>query len=130
MKIELRANEPKCANWFLILLGILTIWILGLGLVFFVLSFLRVKATEYFITSYRIYAKYGLIRRRVFEIKNEWITGVTVKQGFIPRILNYGDIIYSTPGQYAGSVMIAGISDPMHLRTIVEDVLRKFRERQ
>jgi len=51
-----------------------------------------------------------------------------VRQGFIQRILNYGDLIYSTPRQYAGSVIMIGVSDPMHIRTIVEDALRKFKE--
>jgi len=116
------------ANWLLILLGLLTIWIFGFGIIFFIIAFLRVKATEYFITSHRMYTKYGLVGRRVFEIRNEWVTGVMVRQGFFPRILNYGDVVYSTPGQYAGSVIMVGVSDPMHVRTIVEDVLRKFKE--
>jgi len=116
------------ANWPLILLGVLTIWIFGLGIIFFIIAYLRVKATEYFITSHRMYVKYGLVGRRVFEIRNEWITGVIVRQGFVSRILNYGDIVYSTPGQYAGSVIMIGVSDPMHVRTIVEDILRKFKE--
>jgi len=116
------------ANWLLILLGFLTIWIFGLGIIFFIIAFLRVKTTEYFITSHRMYTKYGLVGRRVFEIRNEWITGVMVRQGFISRTLNYGDLVYSTPGQYAGSVAMSGISDPMHVRTIVEDILRKFKE--
>jgi len=118
------------ANWLLILLGILTFWIFGLGLIFFIIAFLRVRATEYFVTSHRVYVKYGLVGRRVFEVKNDWITGVIVRQGFIPRILNYGDVIYSTPGQYAGSIVMLGVSDPMHIRAIVEDVLRRFKERQ
>jgi hypothetical protein len=37
-------------------------------------------------------------------------------------------LIYSTPGQYAVSVIVIGVSDPMHIRTIVEDALRKFKE--
>ena len=115
------------ANWLLILLGLLTI-IFGLGIIFFIIAFLRVKSTEYFITSHRMYTKYGLIGRRVFEIKNEWITSVIVRQGFVSRILNYGDLVFSTPGQYAGSVAMIGVSDPMHVRTIVEDVLRRFKE--
>ena len=115
------------ANWLLILLGLLTIWFF-IGLFFLIFAYLRVKSTEYFITSHRIYVKYGLVGRRVYEIKNEWITAVMVRQGFIERLLNYGDLIYSTPGQYAGSVIMRGVSDPMHVRTIVEDALRKFKE--
>jgi len=116
------------ANWLLILLGLLTIIFFGLGIIFFIIAFLRVKSTEYFITSHRMYTKYGLIGRRVFEIKNEWITSDIVRQGFVSRILNYGDLVFSTPGQYAGSVAMIGVSDPMHVRTIVEDVLRRFKE--
>jgi len=123
-------------NWLLILIGLLLILfgyfillVFGpiLGVIFFLIAFLRVRATEYFITSHRIYAKYGIISRKVFEIKNEWITGVMVRQGFMSRILNYGDLVFSTPGQYAGSVVMLGVSDPMHVRTIVEDVLRRFK---
>ncbi len=33
------------ANWLLILLGVVTIWIFGLGLLFFLLAYLRIKAT-------------------------------------------------------------------------------------
>ena len=131
------------ANWLRILFGALFILIgiattqIGLGILFLFLgillllaAYLRVVGSEYFVTSHRIYVKYGIIRRFVFEIKNEWITSTMVRQGFMERLLNYGDLIISTPGHYAGSVFIRGVSDPMHFRTIVEDILRKFRERQ
>jgi len=117
------------ANWALILLGILTIWIFGLGIIFFLIAALRVYATEYFITNRRVYVKYGIISRRVLEIKVEWITGTIVNQGFMGRLLNYGSVVISTPGQYAGSVAMIGVSDPMHIRSIIEDILRKNKER-
>ncbi len=63
-----------------------TIWIFGLGLLFFLLAYLRIKATEYLITSRRIYAKYGLVARRVSEVKLDWVTGVMARQGFIGRL--------------------------------------------
>jgi len=117
------------ANWLLILLGALTIWIFGLGIIFILIAALRVYATEYFMTNKRIYVKYGLVARRVLEIKIEWVTGTIVSQGFMGRLLNYGDVIISTPGQYAGSVVMRGVSDPMHIRTIVENILWKNKER-
>jgi uncharacterized membrane protein YdbT with pleckstrin-like domain len=130
-----RSRMSFKANWGLILLGILFLLfsaalppLIIFAIIIFLIVALRVIATEYFITNKRIYVKYGIISRKVFEIKNEWITGVMVRQGIIGRILNYGDIIYSTPGQYAGSVIMIGVSDPMHIRTIIEDVLRKNKE--
>ena len=56
------------------------------------------------------------------------MSGFMVRQGFISRILNFGDIVCSTPGRYAGFVAMIGVSDPMHVKTIVEDVLRKLKE--
>jgi uncharacterized membrane protein YdbT with pleckstrin-like domain len=118
------------ANWLLILLGVVTIWIFGLGLLFFLLAYLRIKATEYLITSRRIYAKYGLVARRVFEVKLDWVTGVMARQGFIGRLFNYGDVIFSVPGHYAGSVLFVGVHNPLHLREIVEDIRRRQKEAQ
>jgi hypothetical protein len=61
-------------------LGVVTIWIFGLGLLFFLLAYLGIKATECLVTSRRIYAKYGLVARRVFEVKLDWVTGVLARQ--------------------------------------------------
>jgi uncharacterized membrane protein YdbT with pleckstrin-like domain len=104
------------------------IFLILIAIILFVVAVVRVISTEYFVTSHRVFTKYGIVSRKVFEIKNEWITGAMVKQGFIARSLNYGDIIISTPGQYAGSVVMIGVSDPMHVRTIVEEALRKYKE--
>ena len=117
----------------LIIIGIITVTVyvgilfILIAIILFVKAVIRVKSTEYFVTSHRVFAKFGLVSRRVFEIKNEWITGTMVKQGFIARLLNYGDVIISTPGQYAGSVAIIGVSDPMHIRTIVEEAINRYK---
>jgi len=120
----------------LLLIGI-PLTLIGIGVVLIIVGLillirvpLAVISSEYFITSHRMYVKYGIVSRRVFEIKNEWITGVIVRQGFLGRLLNYGDVLYSTPGQYAGSVLMTGVSDPMNIKTIVEDILRKRKEAQ
>jgi uncharacterized membrane protein YdbT with pleckstrin-like domain len=115
------------AGWPLILLGLLTIWC-GLGIIFFIIAFLRVKNTEYLITSHRRRMKYGILSRRIIEIKNEWVTGSMIRQGFISKKLNYGDLVLSTPGRYAGFIAMFGVSDPIHVKTIAEDALRRFKE--
>jgi hypothetical protein len=74
--------------------------------------------------------KYGIIARRVFEIKNEWITTAAVRQGVIGRMLNYGDILISVPGHYLGTIAMYGVSDPLHVKAILDDTLRRFREAQ
>jgi hypothetical protein len=111
--------------------------ILIVGVVFIIMAIvtilnivLAIVSTEYFISSHRVYVKYGIIARRVFEIKNEWITTAAVRQGVIGRMFNYGDLLISVPGHYLGSVTMYGVSDPLHVKAIVDDTLRRFKEAQ
>jgi uncharacterized membrane protein YdbT with pleckstrin-like domain len=124
---------PFILGLILLLFGVIPI--LGVlfivtGIIIILRSVLAVVSTEYFISSHRIYVKYGIIVRRVFEIKNEWITTAAVRQGVIGRILNYGDILISVPGHYLGTVAMYGVSDPLHVKAILDDTLRRFREAQ
>jgi uncharacterized membrane protein YdbT with pleckstrin-like domain len=100
--------------------GVLLILI---AIIFFIIAPLRVVATEYFITNLRTYVKYGLVGRRVIEIQNQWITNASVSQSFLGRALNYGNVVISTPGRAWGAVVMVGVSDPMRVKQVINDVL-------
>jgi len=93
------------------------------AIILFIIAPLRVVATEYFITNLRTYVKYGLVGRRVIEVQNEWITDASVSQSFFGRALNYGNVIISTPGRAWGAVAMVGVSDPMRVKQVINDVL-------
>jgi len=93
------------------------------AIILFIIAPLRVVATEYFITNLRTYVKYGLVGRRVIEVQNEWITDASVSQSFFGRALNYGNVVISTPGRAWGAVVMVGVSDPMRVKQIINDVL-------
>ena len=100
--------------------GVLLILI---AIILFIIAYLQVVATEYFITNLRTYVKYGLVGRRVIEVQNEWITDASVSQSFFGRALNYGNVVISTPGRAWGAVAMVGVSDPMRVKQIINDVL-------
>jgi len=100
--------------------GVLLILI---AIILFIIAYLRVVATEYFITNLRTYVKYGLVGRRVIEVQNEWITDASVSQSFFGRALNYGNVVISTPGRAWGAVAMVGVSDPMRVKQVINDVL-------
>lgn len=108
---------------------LIIITILGI-IVLAVVAYLTIRSTEYFISNRRVYAKFGLISRKAFDIRVDGIQGAIIKQGFIGRILNYGDIIFSTPGQYAGSVVFKGVSDPYFVKGIIDNVIQKNEKRK
>jgi uncharacterized membrane protein YdbT with pleckstrin-like domain len=93
------------------------------AIILFIIAPLRVVATEYFITNLRTYVKYGLVGRRVIEVQNEWITDASVSQSFFGRALNYGNVVISTPGRAWGAVAMVGVSDPMRVKQVINDVL-------
>jgi len=116
------------SNWLLFLLGILTIWIFFIGIVFIILAVLNVITSEYFISNKRIFVKYGFISRVMNDIKMEWVTNTSLSQDVFGRFLNYGNVLIATPGTATGTEMMAGVSDPMIVKGIIEERLAKFKK--
>jgi len=115
------------ANLLLIIIGFALIPIL-VGFILLLLVYLRVIATEYMITTNRVYVKYGLIARNVRDVRMEWIASATVVQSFFGRLLNYGDLLIVTPGEALGSVKMIGIHDPMVVKSFVEEGMKKHKK--
>jgi uncharacterized membrane protein YdbT with pleckstrin-like domain len=101
-----------------------------LGILFLVIAILSIYFTEYLITNYRVYIKYGLIGRKVSELKNGWITNFMVRQGIAARFLDYGDVTFSTPGIYTGAARMSGVMNPMGVKAIGDKVIQNFSEMQ
>ena|GEM_PF-4734164 len=108
---------------------------LGAALLLFAVSillyaYLRVLATEYAITSVRIYARYGIIARRITQTRPENVSAVYVQQGVAGRLLNYGDVMFMTPGEGGhGFVVFRGVENPVALKSTFFSLVKKIKER-
>lgn len=98
----------------LIALGLLTIGFFGLGLIFWIMAFIRYKTTELAFTNKRVIAKSGFISRKTVELNIGKVESIQVDQGVLGRIFNYGTLAISGAGN--PQVPIPGISDPMSFR--------------
>jgi len=103
----------------LLLLGIVLLPVVGLGLVFLVAAWIKVKSTEIAITNRRVIAKFGFIRRHTVEINLEKVESLRVEQGLMGRFLNFGTIFVGGTGSTIEP--IRDIADPLVFR-------RKFME--
>ncbi len=56
------------------------------------------------------------------------VTNIFVRQGIFGRILNYGDIGISSPGERAGAIGFVGVSDPIKVKGIIEDTISKYKK--
>lgn len=136
-RMSWRANAVHVVLSVLLLLLALFLGHLALGAALLVLAisillyaYLRVLATEYLVTSGRIYARYGIVARSITQARPEVVAAVNVEQGILGRLLGYGDIMFMTPGEGGrGFIIFRGVKDPVKLKATFFDLLRKIKER-
>lgn len=98
----------------LIALGVILLPAFGIGLVFLVMAYVKYKTTELAITSKRVIAKFGFIRRRTVELNINKVESIQVDQSVAGRMFNYGTLVISGAGD--PQAPIPGISDPLSFR--------------
>jgi uncharacterized membrane protein YdbT with pleckstrin-like domain len=113
-----RARVSWWSQFALVFLGVVTL-VVGVGLVFLIIAWVRVRSTELAITNRRVIAKFGFIKRSTVEINLEKVEALRVEQGFWGRFLNFGTIYISGAGTSVAP--IPNIADPLVFR-------RKFME--
>lgn len=97
-----------------IVAGLLTLPLLGLGLIFWIVAIIHYKTTELAFTNKRVIAKFGLISRKTIELNISKVESMQVNQGILGRIFNYGTLVISGAGNPQAPIL--GISDPMSFR--------------
>lgn len=95
-------------------LGILFMAAWGLGLIFWVVAYIRYKTTELAFTNKRVIAKFGFISRQTVELNISKVESIQVNQGVLGRIFDFGTLIISGAGN--PQAPIPGISNPMAFR--------------
>jgi uncharacterized membrane protein YdbT with pleckstrin-like domain len=86
----------------------------GLGLILWIIAFIRYKTTEMAFTNKRVIAKFGFVSRQTIELNISKVESIQVNQGILGRIFNFGTLIVSGAGN--PQAPIPGISDPMAFR--------------
>ena len=108
-----RARISWWSQFGLLLLGVVTL-VVGVGLVFLIWAWIRVRSTEVAITSRRVIAKTGFVKRHTVEINLDKVEALRVEQDFFGRILNYGTVFISGAGTSVAP--FRNITDPLVFR--------------
>lgn len=98
----------------LILVGFLLLPFFGVGLLVWLVAFIRYKTTELAFTNKRVIAKFGFVSRQTIELNLTKVESLQVNQGILGRIFNFGTLIISGAGN--PQAPIPGISNPMTFR--------------
>jgi uncharacterized membrane protein YdbT with pleckstrin-like domain len=100
--------------WHLIAIGLILLPAFGLGLIVWIVAWVRYKSTELAITTKRVIVKVGFIRRSTVEININKVESIQVDQAILGRLFNFGTLVIAGAG--TPQAPVAGISAPMEFR--------------
>ena len=100
--------------WHLIAVGLVLLPAFGLGLIVWIVAWVRYKSTELAITTKRVIVKVGFIRRSTVEININKVESIQVDQAILGRMFNFGTLVIAGAG--TPQAPVAGISAPMEFR--------------
>jgi uncharacterized membrane protein YdbT with pleckstrin-like domain len=100
--------------WHLIAIGLVLLPAFGLGLIVWIVAWVRYKSTELAITTKRVIVKVGFIRRSTVEININKVESIQVDQAILGRMFNFGTLVIAGAG--TPQAPVAGISAPMEFR--------------
>jgi len=100
----------------------------GLGIVTFavvaaitiVVGFIKRVATVYTITDRRLNIKIGIIARKVQETRLQRVQNVNFNQGVYERVMQIGDVEFTTAGTDESNFVFAGVGQPEEVVQSVE----------
>lgn len=98
-------------------LGGLLLLPVGVGLVLWIIAWVKMRTTELAVTNRRVIAKFGLISRDTIEISVARIESIQVNQGLWGRMLNYGTVVFAGAG--TPQATIRHLADPLAFRKAV-----------
>ena len=113
-------NPPMFRNNpFSFIISILLIFVFGLGILIFLIWYLKCKSTKIIVSNDELEFEKGLLSKERIEIKLNMIRSVKVNQSFFQRIFGVGDLeIYSSGDE--PEIVVAGMPNPLHLKELLK----------
>ncbi len=83
-------------------------------------GFIRRVATVYTITDRRLNIKIGIVARKVQETRLQRVQNVNYNQGVYERVMQIGDVEFTTAGTDESNFVFAGVAQPEQVVQQVE----------
>jgi uncharacterized membrane protein YdbT with pleckstrin-like domain len=123
--VEYSGNPSWVGYWLIFLLAIIlviTIFLAIIGILIIVFVVLLRESTKYVITNQRVAIRAGIVTKNFKALSFLHITAVTVTQGIVGRIFNFGDIYVKTAGSVLRwDIRYFAVQDPVSVKKIIEN---------
>jgi len=91
-----------------------------LAITYLVNAFSIVKSTEFVVTNKRVMVKTGIVNRKLIELQLNRSEGMTIEQGILGRIFNFGTIRITSGGVVE---TFFGVADPYEFKKHVNNAI-------
>ena len=88
------------------------------GALWWIVRWIELRTSEFAVTSMRLIFKVGLVARYTTELLLPKVESISVTQGLLGRMLNYGDLIVTGTG--GAREVFARVHDPVGFRNEVQ----------
>jgi uncharacterized membrane protein YdbT with pleckstrin-like domain len=100
--------------------GLAMVTFVVIGAITIVVGFIKRVATVYTITDRRLNIKVGIISRKVQETRLQRVQNVNFNQGVYERVMQIGDVEFTTAGTDESNFVFAGVAQPEQVVKEVE----------
>ncbi len=107
-------NRP----WSFILCLILSL--VGIGLIIFLIWWIKTKGTELTVTDERVSLRKGILSKFTNDVYLTDIRNVQIYQSFWQRIFGVGSVAISSAGNDGIEIEVKGIPDPEKIKAIID----------
>ncbi len=109
-------------------------WVTGIifliQLVRLVIALMRIRSTQYTITTQRILIENGVLSKSLHEIDLRTVDDTQFYQSFIARILGIGNVTLISTDKQAPVLVLHSIPDPRNLRETIRTNAYRMSQRQ
>lgn len=104
-----------------IVIGVLTLPILGLGLLIILAAWFNIKNTDFVVTDKGLYRKTGVLSRSVQKIGFDKIQNISFSQGIFGNAFDYGNVEISTAGGGGVEMTFRSIGSPREVQDLINN---------
>lgn len=116
--------------WWVFLIGIPGIFLLGIGLLVILVAWLYTINNRYAFTEKAIYWRYGILLKRTKRIEFAKITDIGLIKTLFGRLFNYGALEVNTAGTAGTEMKVFGIARPEEFQDILNNTLENEKKKK
>ena len=103
----------------------LVLCLVVVGLVIFLVWWMRCKGTQLTVTTERTSLRRGILSKSITEVWHQDVRNVQLDQTFFQRLSGVGSLGISSSGQAGLEISVSGIPDPERVKELIDQHRRR-----